>query len=200
MSIFCFVFMISASIDSDFKVKYTIDIVESVLRLGLHLVVVLAPVKYITPVRLISDSQLWTFHFYEAKFEQHFHFKFIPSFDILELAVPWYMIDATNELLNKGFKVGNLKSHQWKLLGCHHELVDRYRLSMSHIRIAVTCTTIPSSFPWLRHHQAVVIAESLLTINNITGVNRRAEFDFHHITIFFLLFHVFNFRYHSFFL
>ena len=76
---------------------------------------------------------LWTFHSYVATFQQHLHMEYIS----LSWACGSYQdfldrgLLLTKKLLNQGFHLVKLKSSLGKFCSRHHDLVDRYGISMS---------------------------------------------------------------------
>ena len=69
----------------------------------------------------------------------------------------------TRELLNQGFLLVNLKSSLRKVYKRHHDLVNRYKISVSH---TTTCLPLVESTSWFFPH-------SRLVTGFVTRVTRR---------------------------
>jgi hypothetical protein len=101
---------------------------------------------------------LWTFHLYVATFQQHLHMEYISLSwsDIPELVVPIMdFLDIglllTETLLNQGFLLVKWKSSLRKFYGRHHDLIDRYGISVSQVtknmfQLSLTSLSFPHSW------------------------------------------------------
>ena len=95
----------------------------------------------LTTKEIISIFPLWTFHLvYVATFQQHLHMEYISlsSYDIPELLLPirTSLVEACcqqGSYWTNGSYWMKLKSSLWKFYGRHHDLVDRYGISVSQI-------------------------------------------------------------------
>jgi hypothetical protein len=107
---------------------------------------------------MISIFPLWTFHLYVATFQQHLHMEYMSLswYDIPELLVPIRIAHRglllTRKQLNQGFLWVKLKSSLRKFYGRHHDMVDRYGISVTndHGYVPLVVNTF-RSFPhsWL---------------------------------------------------
>ena len=113
----------------ELEIKDTTDTDRSVSYLDLHLDIDsegrLRTKLHDFTKEMISIFPSWTFHSYVATFQQHLHMEYISLSwnDILELVGP------IRKLLNQGFLV-KLKSSLRKFYGRHHDLVDRFGISV----------------------------------------------------------------------
>jgi len=90
--------------------------------------------------RDVFNFPLWTFHSYVAIFQQHLHLEHISLLVIrYSRACGSYQDSLDRGLLltrkpfNQGFFLVKLKSSHRKFYGHHHDLVDRYGISVSHM-------------------------------------------------------------------
>ena len=80
---------------------------------------------------------LWTFPLYVATFQQHLHMEYISLLIRYSRACGSYQylhdrgLLLTQKLLNQGFLLVKLKSSLRKFYGRHHDLVNRYGISVS---------------------------------------------------------------------
>jgi hypothetical protein len=85
--------------------------------------------------RYLKCLPLRTFHLYVVTFQQHPHIEYISSswYNIPETVfLSWYLrLLLTRKPLNNGFLMLNLKSSPRKLYSRHHDMVNRYGISVS---------------------------------------------------------------------
>jgi hypothetical protein len=88
-----------------------------------------------TTKKMLSIFPLWTFHLYVATFQYHLHMgnTYLSWSDNPELVFLDKGLQLTRKLLEQGFLVVKLKSLLRKFYVRHHDMVNRYRVSVSQI-------------------------------------------------------------------
>ena len=88
-----------------------------------------------TTKKMLSIFPLWTFHLYVATFQYHLHMgnPYLSWSDNPELVFLDRGLQLTRKLLEQGFLVVKLKSLLRKFYVRHHDMVNRYRVSVSQI-------------------------------------------------------------------
>jgi hypothetical protein len=75
-----------------------------------------------------SEHVLWS-----TTFQQHLHMEYISLSWYSTVWFHWCRVRLTRNLLNQGFQVVMLKSSHRKFYSHHHDLVNRYGVSVSQI-------------------------------------------------------------------